>query len=128
MLIEKRITVVWLLAAVAVLGAQGLTNGQPARESPTPQVRGTLKAVDAAAATITVSVVEARQAISDKTYSVAKDVEVGLSDGGGRRGVLKESKLADLAPGVSLVITLAADQKTVTTIVAEGTAVRGVLK
>lgn len=118
----------WLLAAAALYGVVGHAAAQRAgREPPRPEVRGVLKAVDAAG-TLTVSVGgDRQQPAADKTYPLAKDVEVALGSDT-RRGLFKEGKLADLAAGTLVALTLSADQKTVESILAEGPVVRGMLK
>jgi hypothetical protein len=71
---------------------------------------------------------------SDKTFSLAKDVEIaspsrgGFSFGRGGSGLFKAVKLTDLAPGVNVALTLSPDEKTVTSVLAEGPMVRGQLK
>jgi hypothetical protein len=56
-------------------------------------------------------------------------VAVGDSAGGRRAPLLfKEGKLSDLSPGVSVTLTLSADQTTVESLVAEGPVVRGLLQ
>ncbi|HKB39834.1 MAG TPA: sigma-70 family RNA polymerase sigma factor [Gemmataceae bacterium] len=92
-----------------------------------PEVRGIVKSVDSAAGTITVTGAAGREEPTEKTYPLAKNVEVGVGSGD-RRGVLKEIKLADLAPGAFVSLALSADGKTVESILASGPQVRGVLK
>jgi hypothetical protein len=124
----------WLLTAAAALGAAGQTPGQ-GREGPSgerPEVRAMFKSADAGAGTITVMVpAEGRRELIEKTFALAKDVEVALVSGGslGRGGVFKEGKLADLAEGVAISLTLSADQhKSVLSILAEGPTLRGQVK
>src|SRR5581483_12007596 len=87
-------------------------------QSPT-EVRGVVKSVNGPAGTITLMVGFSRDSREpiEKTYNLAKDVEVGLgSAGGGRdgRGVaLKEGKLGDVTPGATVLLLLTADQKSV---------------
>ncbi|MBI1915838.1 MAG: hypothetical protein HYS12_14055 [Planctomycetes bacterium] len=92
------------------------------------EVRGIVKSVDAAAGTLVVFGGRNRDEATEKTYTVVKNVEVGVDGGGGRHGSVKEAKLADLAPGCSVVLMLSADGKTVETILAEGPVLRGLLK
>ncbi len=98
------------------------------------EVRGTVKSVDVKAATITVSMGGGRGTDPvEKMYPLAKDVEVAVGSGGGGRlsgpaGLLKEGKLTDLAEGITVSLTLAADQKTVESILAEEPTIRGLLK
>ncbi len=127
----KHLMIGWLLAGAAVIGFAGQTQAQQFGRGPVrPEVRGMLKAVDAAAGTITVMQFEGRQAAAtERTYKLAKDVEVAVdASGGGRRGALKEAKLADLPPSAPVGLQLSADQTTVESIVAEGPVVRGRLK
>jgi hypothetical protein len=100
-----------------------------------PETRGMLKSVDAKAGTITIATLDARRETREpveKTFSLAKDVEVAMTTGGDRRstifGVFKEVKLTDLTPGTPIGLTLSADEKTVEAIVAESPTVRGVIK
>lgn len=90
--------------------------------------RGTIKSVDAAAGTITVTFGGGREtAPTEKTYTLAKDVEICV--GAGRLGGLfREAKLADLTPGTLVGLGLTADQRTVEAVIAEEPFVRGVLK
>lgn len=96
-----------------------------------------VKSVDAGAATITITLpgsggrdpVTAKEP-EDKTYSLAKDVEVAVGAGvgvgvGRASGLFKEAKLADLTAGVRVALSLSADQKHVESILAEGPVVRG---
>ncbi len=102
--------------------------GTDSRGTPSTEVRGILKAIDAAKATVTL-MVNAREEASDKTYALAKTVEVGLGTGMARRGgAYREGKLSDLAPGAWVVLQLTSDQKAVECILAEGPTVRGVLR
>jgi hypothetical protein len=94
-----------------------------------PEMRAMVKSVDATASTITVATGGDRggNPPTEKTLTLAKDIEVALGPGG--RGVaLTPGKVADLAAGFIVVLSLTADQKTVTSILAEGPTVRGVLK
>jgi hypothetical protein len=130
----------WLLVAALALGSAGPSLAQERGKS--TDVSGILKSVDAGKGTITISVpvdqprdAERRApATTDKTFPVAKNVEVatGAGAGGGRseRGGLfyKEVKLADLAEGVKVSLSMSPDQKTVEGILAEGPTVHGQLK
>ena len=90
-----------------------------------------MKAVDVKEGTITLTTGGGREtAPTEKTYALAKNVEVGVPAGGGFRGgaLFKQAKLADLAPGTAVGVSLSADQKTVETIVAEEPTVRGNIK
>jgi hypothetical protein len=119
-----------LLVAAALIGMTERMYGQ-GREQPRQgqEVRGIVKSVDAG--TITVTIGGGREtAPSEKTYSIAKDVEVCIGGGGGFRagGLFREAKLADLSAGTSVGLSLTADLKTVEAIMAEEPMVRGVLK
>jgi RNA polymerase sigma factor (sigma-70 family) len=105
---------------------------QPARDgrtaTPTPEVRGILKTVDAGKGTITIAL-NTRDEANEKSFALAKNVEVGISAGLGRRAAaFQEGKLADLAPGAHVVLQLSADQKVVECVLAEGPTVQGVIK
>ena len=120
-----------VIAIFAVASLTGSALGQPARGAPRPEVRGMLKFVDAKAATITIATFDARRDSREpieKTFALAKEVEIALSMGVDRRGHFKEGKLADLAAGAPIGLTLSADEKFVEAIVAESPVVRGVIK
>ena len=85
-----------VFAAVVVVSA---VRAQPTGRPPVPpEVRGTLKAVDATARTLTLGGYEGRGEAAGKTYPLAKDAEVALlvSTSYGRGGVYAPGKLADL--------------------------------
>jgi hypothetical protein len=127
-----------LFAVAVALSCAGPSQGQERREQK-PPVAGAFKSADAGSVTVTITG-EGRgrdlpeAAAADKTYALAKNVEVvvGTSHvaGAGRgAGVLfKEVKLTEVAAGVRVSLALAADNKTVESIVAEGPIVRGRLK
>jgi hypothetical protein len=134
------IAVGMLMAAVAI-GLTGRANCQ-GRGPQRSEVSGVVKSVDAGAGTITITISAGerrdgregreRQApvTTDRTYSLAKDVEVASGSGFGRGGggLFKEVRLADLAAGVRVSLTLSADEKSVDSILAEGPTVRGQIK
>lgn len=130
--------VAWSFVVAVVMGLQGPATGQaPGRGAARPEVRGVVKSVDTAAGMITVSLSEGRAgggerpAAGERSYPVAKNAEVVVGGSGSDRGsafVAKEAKLSDLTPGVTVVLTLTADQAVVESIVAEGPVVRGLLK
>jgi hypothetical protein len=108
---------------------------QPFRGSPRLETRGMLKAIDAKAGTITIATFDGRRDSREpieKTFTLAKEVEIALDSSGGSRGrvsgVFKEGKVADLKEGAPIVLTLSADEKTVESIVAESLVVRGMIK
>jgi hypothetical protein len=84
--------------------------------------------LDVAGSTIIIKEPEGREATPEKTFTLAKDVEVGIGDGTGRRTFLKEGKLTELATGTMVTLVLSADQKVVEGILAEGPTLRGLLK
>jgi hypothetical protein len=117
----------WLLVAAFVTGGAGPTAGQDRGRGPQrSEARGIVKSIDTGAGTITVSTGERRgEPVVDKTYSLAKNVEVAIGASSGRGGLFKEGKLADLTAGVGITLTLSADEKTVESILAEEPSVRG---
>jgi hypothetical protein len=90
-------------------------------------VRGVLRAVDAAKHTLTIAVGEGREATVERTFAIAKDAAVFLDDGRARRFCACEGKLTDLAAGAVVTLRLSGDQKTVEALLAEGPVVRGTL-
>lgn len=118
-----------LAAAIAITGfapAQAQRDGRPPARA---EVSGVLKAVDSVAGTITITTFEGRQQPGgDKTFSLAKDVEIVVASAGGRRALFRQAKLTDLVAGVRVGLTLSADQKSVDGIVAEGPTVRAIVK
>jgi hypothetical protein len=119
-----------LLVAAAVIATAERAPGQFrdfGREPQRPEVRGVLKAADAAAGTVTIATGRGREATPDSTYAVAKDAEVVVGSGRGR-GLFHAVKLADLPAGTVVSLALSADQKTVEALVAEEPSVQGVLK
>lgn len=92
------------------------------------EARGIVKSIDAAKGILVLTMPARREEAAEKSYALAKTVEVGVGSGGRGRGTIKEGKLADLTPGVMVSLTLSADEKTVEFIVAEGPMVRGLLK
>ena len=135
-----------LLVAAAMAGL-AIPAGAQVRgpERQRHEVAGMFKSADAAAGTITVTVIvgeggrgrENREPpmTKDETYPLAKNAELAVAAGGafsgggrGAPGLFKEIKLAELAPGVRVGLSLAADDKTVESVVAEGPMVRGQLK
>jgi hypothetical protein len=118
------------LVAVVSLNLHAQRPPVPGRGPSQPQVRAAFKSSDAKAGTITVTVPGAQRGeLIEKTYTLAKNVEVGTGTGlGGRGSVLKEIKLADIPSGTTVVISLSANEKTAEFILAEGSQVRGQLK
>jgi hypothetical protein len=132
MSVSIRLAVGCLLVVAAIIGIARPVQSQirgPAR----PEIRGVVKAIDVGGGSITVSFFDGRQATAptEKSYPISKNVEVviGNSSGGGRSAfVVKEGKLADLAAGAAVTLSLSSDQAVVESIAAEGPQVRGVLK
>lgn len=97
-------------------------------------IRGAVKTVDAKAITITYGGGRTREGgdvpATEKTFILAKNVEICIGAGGGFRGGagFREAKLADLATGVMVHLALTADQKAVDAVIAEEPTVRGILK
>jgi RNA polymerase sigma factor (sigma-70 family) len=101
---------------------------EPGRAAAPPEVRGILKEVDAEKGTITLAL-NPREEGSEKSFTLAKNVEVGVNTAAGRRvGAFREGKLADVAPGAHVLLLLSADQKVVECVLAEGPGVQGVIK
>lgn len=121
---------VCVLAAAMTLAVQQI-EAQDRDRGPAPvMVRGVVKSVDGGANAITVTTFQGReQPAGEKTYTLAKDAEVGVGLNDRRAfGLLKECKLTDLTPGVTVTLALTADQKSVDAVIAEGPQVRGTLK
>src|SRR5262245_46723496 len=120
------------LATAVLLGVAVGAVGQPGRppdRREAPEVRGVVRAVDAAKRTITVAVASrGREAPEEKTFTLAKDADVLVDDGRGSRFAVKEGKLADVHPGALVTLTLTGDGKVVEGLVAEGPALQGTVK
>lgn len=118
-----------LLVVSGAIGMARHTDAQ-VREPQRPEVRGVLKSVDAASNSITVSFGEGREPATEKSYPLAGHVEVLIGSGvrGGFLPLFVEGKLADLASGVRVTLTLTDDQEKVQAVLAEGPFVRGYLK
>lgn len=133
----NRLIVTGLLVVIVVMGIQQSADSQViGRGNARPEVRGVVKYVDATAGMITVLLSEGRaggaeRAVGvERSYPVTKTAEVVVGGSAGRGGyfVAKEAKLSDLTVGVTVVLTLTADQAVVESISAEGPVVRGQLK
>lgn len=119
------------LAVLALLSGNLVAQRPDGRGPARREVRGTIKAVDAAKGTITVALPGGRdrEMPEEKTFTLVKDAEVGVSGGvGGRQGFVKAGKLADLTPGSSVNLVMTADEKQVEFVIGEGPMLRGVLK
>jgi len=95
------------------------------------EVHGMVKSVDAAAGKITLTKFVGRgrdEPPVETTYALAKDVEVAVGFAFLRGSYFKEGKVADLAAGIMVHLTLAADKSTVESILAEEPTVRARLK
>jgi RNA polymerase sigma factor (sigma-70 family) len=94
-----------------------------------PQVRGTLKAFDAAKGTVTVAVAVRKAETEDRVFEVAKDTPVLFSAGKAKgKGAPEEHPLAEVPAGALVTLKLSAVRKVVVAIQAEGPDVRGVVK
>jgi Cu/Ag efflux protein CusF len=91
---------------------------------------GTVKSVDPAKKQITLTTRFGRgdDPGEEKVFEVASEADVLIDDGKGRRFSVKEGQLADVPPGAVAQVKLAADQKTATSIRAEGPSVQGSVK
>jgi Cu/Ag efflux protein CusF len=91
---------------------------------------GTVKAVDAGKKQITLTGRAGRGDVGseEKAFDLASEATVLIDDGKGRRFSVKEGKLEDVPAGALVALKLAADQKTATTLLAEGPSVQGPVK
>lgn len=145
-LIGAAVLAVIVTATGASLFAQREAAPRPAAPAPAPgagrdgrpgaaaDLRGLVRAVDAAQNTLTVFLPgngrnegDRREEGEAKTFAVAKDALVFLDDGRARRFCGREGTLADVAAGATVTLRLAGDQKTVDAILAEGPTVGGKL-
>ena len=96
----------------------------------TPTLMGTIKAVDAAKKTLTLTTRPARgdDGAEEQTVTLAGDATVLIDDGRGRRLSLKEGKLADVAVGSSAIVKLSLDRSMATLLRVEGPMILGMLK
>jgi beta-lactamase regulating signal transducer with metallopeptidase domain len=86
-----------------------------------PSVHGTLKAADAAARTLTVSVAAGKgEPAEDRTFTLAEQAAI-LVDGAA-------GKLSELPPDTVVILKLSLDQKEVAGVLAEGPKIQGTLK
>jgi hypothetical protein len=118
-----------VISTVSLMATQA--QAQYRGDAQRPEVRGAIKNIDATAGTMTILIGSGReQPPVEKTYTLAKDVEVAVGNAFGRGGggYFKEAKVADLAEGILVGLTLTADEKLVESIVAEAPTVRGQLK
>jgi hypothetical protein len=118
-------TIRCVLGIAALLGLTAPAGAQ-FREAFRPEQRGVVQSVKGE--TITIAFAAGRDvARAEKTYTLAKNVEICTGGGFRLGGLYKEAKLAELAPGtvVGLVLT---GENTVESIVAEEPTVRGILK
>lgn len=129
--IVRSASLIFICVGLAVLSPVVRGQDRPRGDGRGPgpgDLRGLIKSVDSGASTITVMVAANRQAPEEKTFTVAKTAEIAVMDASGRRGAMKEAKLADLTSGLTVFLELSADQKSVESIAAEGPTVRGVIK
>ncbi len=144
---KLRISAIVMALTLSAMGASLWAQPRPAqreRDKPRVEVRpgqgdgrvanpreahGTIKALDADKGTITVTLIEGRQETVEKTFTLPKNVEVGVNTGGGRRGgAFREGSLNDLATGTMVLLQLADDKQTVECILADGPTVHGTIK
>jgi hypothetical protein len=118
-----------LMVAAVTLAAQPQLNGQ-GREAIRAEIRAVVKSVDVGAGTIAVSTGGGRETpAAEQTYALAKNVEVAVGSYIGRGlGLFKEGKIAELAAGHTVLLSLSANQKSVESILVEAPVLRGVLK
>ncbi len=128
LLTKLKIATALVLAVSLVAAGAGLLAhrvlAEPAKEKPkttenVDQVEGSLKAMDAARNTITITITTkdvqtGQKNAQDKTFAVAADARIVLDQGGKDGG--KAVKLADLKEGMRLVIQLSQDKKTAASI------------
>jgi hypothetical protein len=100
-----------------------------------PSVKGTLKAVDTANNSVTVSVALSKgEPEQEKTFDVAKTAKLAILENIGKdfkgkdKGLVQPDKLADLPIGAAVTVKLAADKKTVGRIQAEAQSILGTFK
>jgi hypothetical protein len=98
-----------------------------------PTIRGVVKMVDVQKKTLTIATTsgggrERAAAETETTYAVTPDTEIAVDDGRGRRFSIHEGKLEDLAQGAHVTVKLSLDKKSVTSILAEGATISGVVK
>lgn len=108
---------------VSFVGAQQPGRGPVSRES-----RGILKSIDVKTRAVTIITNDPGQTTSEKSLTLAADAEIALADGSARRTIFQAGRIEDLVAGTSLTLTLSADEKTCTAVLAQGPLVRGVLK
>src|SRR5947209_2839988 len=102
MSMTTRVSVSGLLVGLLLLGLSGRTCAQGREGRGGADVRAVFKSADTGKGTITVTVGDGRRdaAPEDKTYTLAKDVEVAIGNAGrGVGGLFKEGKLADVPAG-----------------------------
>jgi RNA polymerase sigma factor (sigma-70 family) len=122
-----------VLASVPALRTHpALAEKPPARAVPDggkqagPEVRGLVKAVDAAHHALTLH--RSKVVPGEKTFALASDVMILLDDGTGDRLGFRQGKLADLTEGAVVTLRLSGDRHQVVRIWVEGPTVRGILK
>jgi RNA polymerase sigma factor (sigma-70 family) len=94
-----------------------------------PTLEGKLSAVDATKNTLTVAHFQGRgDEAATRTYTLAKNAEVVIDDGRGRRTSLREAKLGDLPADCLVQVKLSPDQKEVVFVAAQGPMLQGVVK
>jgi hypothetical protein len=92
------------------------------------EARGTVKSVDAKTGVVTITTTEPGRDPVEKQFTLAKDAEIAIGDGLPRRGALAAGKIDDLAKGSIVGLSLADDDKTVTSVLVQGPTVRGMVQ
>lgn len=92
-----------------------------------PTLHGQVKFVDASRGTIKVSWKES-QGVTEKTFALAKKGKILLNDGLSKTDRDREGKLADLAEGTLVLVSVSVDRKTVLNIRILGQTIQGELK
>jgi RNA polymerase sigma factor (sigma-70 family) len=91
---------------------------------------GTVKAVDAGKKQVTLTTRAGRgdAGSEEKVFDLSPEAAILIDDGKSRRFSVKEGKLEDVPVGALVALKLAPDQKTATTLLAEGPSVQGAVK
>jgi RNA polymerase sigma factor (sigma-70 family) len=96
-----------------------------------PTLSGTVKAVDAARRTVTVTAWANKKGEGERevTFQVPEDARLTIYDGKGGKGKLQEARpLVDLPVGALVTVHLSVDEKSAGSLDARGPEVRGVVK
>jgi RNA polymerase sigma factor (sigma-70 family) len=96
-----------------------------------PTLSGTVKAVDAARRTVTVTALAGKKGEGERvvTFQVPEDAHVTIYDGKGGKGKFQEARtLADMPIGALVTARLSVDEKSAGSLEVRGPEVRGVVK